>query len=337
MDCVAESGLLSAANGRSGTPGGHYCYPAARMGARCHSDGHSPNRHTRQFARLAVADRVPAVSYARRMPRTRVHGDWRVLQRLGGGGNGGVYRCLGADDREAAIKVLKRERNRRDRITRFRSEIRFLLSHGQRPGVLPLLDHELPDDPRQPSWYVMPLAVSMTTALGASPPLVRVVEAITKTAETLADLVHDGISHRDIKPDNLFQLNDDWAIGDFGLVKYPDQEPVTRPGRPVGPYFFMAPEMRQRADTANAELADVYSLVKTLWALAAGQGDPPPGELRRDRPEHQLGRHSPDPRAFLLEPLLERGTADDPTKRPSMREVAQELAWWSEPTVPPRP
>jgi hypothetical protein len=38
----------------------------------------------------------------------------------------------------------------------------------------------------------------------------------------------------------------------------------------------------------------------------------------------------------LLESLLEQSTSDDPEQRPSMREVAQELAWWSEPSVSPR-
>src|SRR5262245_1071053 len=189
---------------------------------------------------------------------------------------------------------------------------------------------------QQPNWYVMPLATPITKALDGSP-FAGVVEGMMHIAETLADLVDEGISHRDIKPDNLFLLDDDWVVGDFGLVKYPEQEQVTRQGRPLGPYLFMAPEMRRRADTADAERADTYSLLKTLWVLATSRDKPPPGELRRDRPEHQLSQYVQDPRAFLLEPLLERGTADDPRQRPSMREVAQELAWWSAPSVLPQP
>jgi len=49
-------------------------------------------------------------------------GDWRVLDRIGGGGNGDVYRCKGQDGAEAAIKVLKRGRDRRhDRMPRLSS------------------------------------------------------------------------------------------------------------------------------------------------------------------------------------------------------------------------
>ena len=121
------------------------------------------------------------------------------------------------------------------------------------------------------------LAVPLVTALGPSPELSSVVTAIGRIAETLASLAAGGVAHRDIKPDNLFQLKGEWVIGDFGLVKYPEQQLVTRQGRPLGPYYFMAPEMRRDADTADGELADVYSLAKTLWALAAGRPDPPPG------------------------------------------------------------
>jgi hypothetical protein len=73
-------------------------------------------------------------------------------------------------------------------MARFRNEIDFLISRGDRPRVLPLIDHHLPDDPAEPSWYVMPLAVPMARALGTFPDLAHVVEAIGQVAMTLAGL-----------------------------------------------------------------------------------------------------------------------------------------------------
>jgi serine/threonine protein kinase len=272
-------------------------------------------------------------------------GDWRVLDRIGGGGNGDVYRCKGQDGAEAAIKVLKRGRDRRhDRMPRFRNEIRFLESRRNYPGVLPMLDHLLPNDPAEPSWYVMPIATPLLEVLGEAPEFPGVVDAIGHIADTLARLAAEGVAdpdlgrgHRDIRPENLFQLNGEWVIGDFGLVKYPalpEEERITRQGRPLGPYDFMAPEMRRDADTARPEPADVYSLAKTLWSVATGERYPPPGELRSDRPE-RLSAHLDDQRATLLEPLLERCTLHDPAARPAMREVAEELAYWSMPPAVP--
>jgi serine/threonine-protein kinase len=185
-------------------------------------------------------------------------GGWRVLGRIDGGGNGDVYRCQGRDGTEAAIKILKRDRDRRgDRMPRFRNEIHFLEERRDYPGVLPMLDHALPYDPAEPSWYAMPLATPLLEALGEAPEFSRVVDAIGHIADTLARLAAERVGHRDIKPANLFQLNGEWVIGDFGLVKYPEQERVTRHGQALGPYDFMAPEMRRDADTASPEPADV--------------------------------------------------------------------------------
>jgi serine/threonine protein kinase len=197
-----------------------------------------------------------------------------------------------------------------------------------------MLDYALPDDPAEPSWYVMPIATRLLEVLGKARDFPRVVDAMGHIAETLARLAAQDVGHRDIKPANLFQLDGEWVIGDFGLVKYPEQERATKQGRALGPADFMAPEMRRNADTARPESADVYSLAKTLWSVATGERYPPPGELRSDRPE-RLSAHVDDQRATLLEPLLERCTLHGPATRPAMREVAEELTYWSMPPVVP--
>lgn len=218
---------------------------------------------------------------------------------------------------------------------RFRNEIRFLDARRNYPGVLPMLDYALPDDPAELSWYVMPVAIGLLKALRKAPELPQVVDAIGCIAQTLARLAAEDVGHRDIKPANLFQLGGEWVIGDFGLVKYPEQESVTKHGRALGPYDFMAPEMRRDADTADPGPADVYSLAKTLWSVATGRKYPPPGELRRDRHQLRLSSFVDDRRTTLLEPLLERCTSHEQTDRPAMREVADELAFWlAPPTVP---
>jgi hypothetical protein len=63
-----------------------------------------------------------------------------------------------------------------------------------------------------------------------------VIEAVAAIAGTPRGLAEEGISHRDLKLDNLFRLDGVWAIGDFGPVKYPEGEPLTVHGRKVGAY-----------------------------------------------------------------------------------------------------
>src|SRR5207247_463379 len=110
------------------------------------------------------------------------------------------------------------------------------------PGVLPTLGSWLSDDLNQSSWYVMPVATPIREALGSDPEPWTVVGALAEIACTLATLAAEGVWHRDIKPDNLFNLGDRWVVGDFGLVSYPDKNPRTEHGRKLGPADYMAPE-----------------------------------------------------------------------------------------------
>src|SRR6266568_2780650 len=252
-----------------------------------------------------------------------VLGRWRLVDRLGQGGNGEVWRCVGPDGVQAAIKVLLNQRSS-ERLGRFRNEIGALLGHGQRPGVVPILDHDLSGAGKV--WYVMPLAVPIRVALGPAPGPDQVVEAMAAITGTLAGLAEEGISHRDVKPDNLLRLGDVWSIGDFGLVKYPAGQPLTEHGRKLGPTDFMAPEMRESPDTADPELADGYSIAKTLWVLLAGVNLPFPGQHRADDDICRLTARLDYRWAPHLDLLIERCTVHDPGKRPRMREVANELA-----------
>jgi hypothetical protein len=105
----------------------------------------------------------------------------------------------------------------------------------------------------------------------------------------------------------------------------------------MGPANYLAPEMIEYFGDALSGPADVYSLAKTLWAVAAGRTYPPPGELRRDRSELRLSVQAGDPVAEKLEPLLERATAHNQAERPTMQEFADELAWWGQADVPEYP
>jgi serine/threonine protein kinase len=161
---------------------------------------------------------------------------------LGSGGNGEVWTVRGDDGRTGAIKLLGRGgHSGRYRLGRFRDEVRFLLAHPEVPGILPVLDSCISDDLSQPSWYVMPVAVPIREALGADPAPGEVVAAVAQIAATLATLAAEGVAHRDIKPDNLFRLGDRWVVGDFGLVAYPEKNPLTEHGRKLGPIDYLAP------------------------------------------------------------------------------------------------
>ena len=131
------------------------------------------------------------------------------VRRLGGGGNGEVWRAQARSGQIGAIKVLHARigREGRYRLDRLKDEISFLIAHPDFPGILPLLDSHIADDLAELSWYVMPVARTIREALGDDPEPGMVVAAVADIATTLEALAAEGVAHRDIKPDNLFELN----------------------------------------------------------------------------------------------------------------------------------
>ncbi len=229
----------------------------------------------------------------RRPQRGSRIGDWLLEERLGKGGNAEVWRAGRPDGTGAAIKILQQRRSDSEPYKRFRDEVGILRSLGARPGLLPLIDASLPARPSQgnPAWLAMPVATPIKEALGDGPRLEQVVEAIAAVADALASLAAEGIAHRDVKPSNLYRYSGAYAVGDFGLVDFPDKQALTVPGRRLGPLFFLAPEMLSSPESADGRPSDVYSLAKTLW-------------VSRNRPElatagRTATRHSAGPRERL--------------------------------------
>jgi hypothetical protein len=256
-------------------------------------------------------------------------GQWVTAgqDRIGGGGNGEVWAVRADDGRGGAIKLLLARRGREGayRLGRFKDEISFLIAHPDFPGVLPLLDSHVSDDPSERSWYVMPVATPIRRALGNDPEPRTVVAAVAEVAGTLEALAVEGVAHRDIKPDNLFRLDDRWVVGDFGLVAYPEKDPRTEHGRKLGPTDYMAPEMRDDADNAAPSPADVWALAKTLWVLLTGQSLPLPGTHMPAEPAHSLRARISFTFAAELDRLLEGATQIEPQDRVSVADIAREL------------
>lgn len=256
------------------------------------------------------------------------------------GGNADVWKAVDGSGNWVAVKFLRIENAKPDSYPRFQREVKehAQLTLERVPGVLPLLHHYLPAKASRGDrpWLVTPLAKPIAKALGEHPPLEAVVAAVARIADALARLHERGMAHRDVKPSNCYRYGEDWVLGDFGLIETPlDADAALTVGvKALGPRGFIAPEMVLRADKAEGPPADVYSLGKTLWALAAGLPIAPIGEHRPELPGKRLGEFGVShPRAFKLDRLIEQLTRELPEERPPMERVAQELkAWAAAPT-----
>jgi serine/threonine protein kinase len=198
------------------------------------------------------------------------------------------------------------------------------------PGVLPILNSY--KKPGEKPWFVMGRAVPVASQLGPNPSMRASVEAIRDIANTLALMHARGISHRDVKPDNLFRFNGRWAVGDFGLAHFEGKVYVTQTHERIGPVHYIAPETLNDAVHSDGRAADVFSLSKTLWVLATGQRYPLPGEYTETVPAFLISSYVTGDRTAALDALIRACTQFNPNVRPSMDQIAAELTAWLTPT-----
>ncbi len=261
----------------------------------------------------------------------RAFNGWHVAEYIDSGGNGSVY-VASRDGLKAAIKFVAPEHFGMQRGERFRHEIEGMSLCRDVEGVLPVLKHHVPDTwtDADPPWFVMPLATPAKVWQPGLSTLADAVELCLSLARTLAELHKRGIAHRDLKPGNILKYDGRWVLGDLGLVDFPGKAEVTESGESIGPTHYMAPEMLRAGGVTDARPADVYSLAKVLWTLGTKQNFPLPGWQAETAVSVRLSANVAQPRARLLDPLIDQATRIDPAERPKMAEFARELAAWLE-------
>jgi len=196
------------------------------------------------------------------------NGRFRILEKLGGGGMGVVYR---AEDlklgRLVAIKFLPPEAAGDPiAIGRFEREARAAsaLNH---PNICTIYGIE---EIGGQSAIAMELIEGETleSVLARGPlPLANALSIATQLAAALEAAHAKGIVHRDLKPANLLVDGCRLKILDFGLAKMPGAE-VTREGSVIGTPDYMSPE-QLRGHTVDPR-SDLYTFGLVLYELVTG-------------------------------------------------------------------
>ena len=262
------------------------------------------------------------------------YGDYDVVAPLARGGMGGVFLAshVVTGDR-VALKVLNasllghpevvdRLHAEHDIANRTRHDgIVEILAHGATEDAVPYLVMEYLDGMSLDRLAAADtLGLSTIMAIGA------------QVAAALAALHSVGVIHCDVKPDNIFVLGASNAAGwpkvkllDFGVSRLVDEPP---PGADAisGTPWTMAPE-QWRGEPCIA--SDVYALGCVLFDLATG-APPFDGTLAELMQAHLEIRPSRPswlrPMPVELERLILRALAKEPGMRPTMREMARDLA-----------
>jgi eukaryotic-like serine/threonine-protein kinase len=255
-------------------------------------------------------------------------GHYRILEKIGAGGMGEVYR---AEDlhlgRDVAIKVLPAGTIADDRARkRFRKEAEALskLNH---PNIQTVHDFTTQDGiDFLVSEYVPGITLSEKLA-GKGLALTEVLRLGQQLAEGLAAAHEQGIVHRDVKPSNLRITSDGrLKILDFGVAKLGRDalaaETLTETQSVAGTPLYMAPE--QKLGEAVDARTDIYSAGLVFREMVTGK-------LTRPREGFVLAGSPP-----RLQQIIEKCLEKEPENRyQSARELAVDLRRLAMPSTAP--
>jgi serine/threonine protein kinase/tetratricopeptide (TPR) repeat protein len=201
-------------------------------------------------------------------------GDAYVIEReLGGGGMSRVFvaeeTALG---RRVVVKVLPEELLGSVSIARFRREI-ALAAGLQHPHIVALISAgEVDGLP----YFTMPFVdgESLRARLSHGElPVAEVISILRDVAKALSYAHGKGVTHRDIKPDNVLLAGTSAVITDFGVAKALTDSTtdgqLTSVGVALGTPAYMAPE-QAAADPATDLRADIYAVGAMAYELLAG-------------------------------------------------------------------
>lgn len=271
-------------------------------------------------------------------------GDYQILETIGQGGMGVVYRAQHILlNQIVALKVLPEHYlDDRQANLRFRREMLSIggLNH---PNIIRALNagedrglHYLVTE------FVDGVTLRSLVLEKKELPVGAACELVRQAAVGLQYVHGNGLVHRDIKPANLMLSREGLVkILDLGLARLQEESPcreLTQPGVPMGTADYMAPE--QWADSSSVDIrADIYSLGCTLFFLLTGR---PPSAAecqetqssptsRAAASQVQLSAHRPDC-PLELDVVLQGMLAEDPNQRYSTPgDVADAIGQFAQP------
>lgn len=201
-----------------------------------------------------------------------VVGQYKILEKLGEGGMGAVYKGIDTMvEREVAIKMLRPEIARQpELVERFRTEA-ITLAKLNSPGIATLYNFfRQGDDYFMVMEFVAGQTLDRTIRETGAMPWDKAVSLCCHILECIQPAHNAGILHRDIKPANIMLTP--WGgvkVMDFGIARVLGSSRMTREGLMVGTLEYIAPE-RVTGQEADAR-ADIYSMGVVLYELLSGR------------------------------------------------------------------
>jgi serine/threonine protein kinase len=248
-------------------------------------------------------------------------GGRQIVSLLGVGGMGRVYKAVGDDGQDVALKLIREDLGK-DEVFRRRFEREARVSQRiANPHVVAVLDSgEHEGVPYLIQRFIRGGSLEQMLDRELRLELAVTLRICMDVADGLDALFAGGLVHRDVKPGNvLLEPDGEALITDFGLAKDSAGTNLTRAGQALGSLDYMAPE-QIRAEAVSAS-TDVYALGCVVFHCLCGA--PPFSASKGMRVLWaQLQDEPPDPCADLpaapaeLGPAVLRALEKDPAARP---------------------
>ncbi|HTD55790.1 MAG TPA: protein kinase [Silvibacterium sp.] len=291
-----------------------------------------------EVAGKILANQTPGDRWKSLIGNTVSH--YRVIERLGGGGMGVVYKAEDIDlGRFVALKFLPDDiAHDSQALTRFQREAKAAsaLNH---PNIVTIYELGHLNGTHYIAMEMIRGETLRALILSGPLPFRQAIAIATQIADALAKAHETGLVHRDLKPENLMVADDGTAkILDFGLAKLGDHsvDPerstqtnlLTDPGTVMGTVGYMSPEQANGDDVDFR--SDQFSFGAVLYEMISGH-PAFPGRGRaeimaaivRDQPQPPMSVLAPAPFFWILQKCL----AKDANQRySSTRDLARDLA-----------
>jgi serine/threonine protein kinase len=285
-------------------------------------------------------------------PGTVLAGQYRLLEIVGEGGMGVIYRATQESvGRNVAVKVLRPRFAQNDVIVRrFENEAR-IISQLRHPNTIRLYDCQRM---KNGSLFIVTEFLhgqSLFRLLRNGPlEIDRAVRIIDQICGSLSEAHAAGVIHRDLKPENIFLdhvgKEDHVRVLDFGIAKLAEDESFhTQPDILIGTPSYMAPEQAS-GDGADAR-SDIYAIGILLFQMISGRvpftADTPVGILVKQIKEIPPRLATCAPNAGVTRELddfvarlLSKAPADRPPTIDEVRDQLREIAFrrlWTTPSA----
>ena len=199
------------------------------------------------------------------------YGDrFEATELLGQGAMGKVFRARDTQlGRDVALKVVPARQNPTS-LERFKreGEVTASLRH---PGIVGVHSSGQEGDEAYLAYELISDARTLRDAIAELDRRASL-EVLIDAAEALGYAHERGVTHRDVKPDNILVTpSNEPKVADFGLAMAQGQERLTRTGALVGTPYYMAPEQFDQSQKHEVgPPADVWALGVILFELLTG-------------------------------------------------------------------